>query len=87
MVEPFAFGDYWWKRMIETPYMNGDARAEDVLYDVLRGLMWRNSRAIWSINSMCRRKVNSSRGFDRTRWRHTGIRNSTRFVRPPQTPR
>jgi len=45
MVEPFAFGDYWWKRMIETPYMNGDACAEDVLYDVLRGLMWRNSRA------------------------------------------
>ena len=45
MVEPFAFGDYWWKRMIETPYMNGDAHAEDVLYDVLRGLMWRNSRA------------------------------------------
>ena len=67
MVEPFAFGDYWWKRMIETPYMNGDARAEDVLYDALRGLMWRTVAGIWSINSVCRRRVNSSRGFDRTR--------------------
>lgn len=45
MVSPFAYGDFWWRRMIEEPYLNGDARARELLHSMLKGIMWRNSRA------------------------------------------
>ena len=45
MVSPFQHGDFWWRRMIEIPYMSGDVSARELLHKILKGLMWRNSRA------------------------------------------
>lgn len=45
MVSPFAYGDYWWRRMIEEPYLNGNPRARELLHSMLKDIMWRNSRA------------------------------------------
>ena len=45
MVSPFEYGDFWWRRMIEIPYMSGDVSARELLHKILKGLMWRNSRA------------------------------------------
>ena len=45
MVSPFEHGDFWWRRLIEIPYANGDPKARELLHSLLKGLMWRNSRA------------------------------------------
>lgn len=45
MVSPFAYSSHWWRQMIELPYEKGDERARELLHNLLKGLMWRNSRA------------------------------------------
>jgi E3 ubiquitin-protein ligase SHPRH len=34
----------WWNRAIQHPYYSGDERAQERLHDILRKIMWRNSK-------------------------------------------